>query len=485
MGLRRETGRWLRRALLGMLLLLVLLVGGRAVQAWLAPDLPPWLTVVPQEPDIAALDAGDWAGAVAAEQYAFQAARREVASRLTPAQRTPANRFFDDSPLDPARFATDWNRSFLLTPDGPPAGAAVLLHGMTDSPFSMRHLAETYRARGWVAIVPRMPGHGILPAGLSDAGWDDWLASTRMAVREARARAGNGPIHLVGYSNGGALALKYALDAIEEPRLPRPDRLVLVSPMIGVTAFARFAGFAGLPALLPAFERAAWLDVVPEFNPFKFNSFPVNAARQSHLLTAAVQEQTRRLSAAGRLDRLAPVLTFQSVVDSTVSAAAVVTALYAHLPENGSELVLFDLNRNAKLGPLVAPRVELALERLVPPAPRRYRVTLVTNADADSAAAVARSMPAGATTVEQTALGVDWPREMFSLSHVALPFPLTDGLYGLTPDPADRFGVTLGALAPRGETGLLVVGLESLMRVSSNPFFSWMRARIEATIPAR
>ena len=315
MGLRRETGRWLRRALLSMLLLLVLLVGGRAVQAWLAPDLPPWLTVVPQEPDIAALDAGDWAGTVAAEQYAFQAARREVASRLTPAQRTLANRFFDGSPLDPARFATDWNRSFLLTPDGPPAGAAVLLHGMTNSPFSMRHLAETYRARGWVAIVPRMPGHGILPAGLSDAGWHDWLASTRMAVREARARAGNGPIHLVGYSNGGALALKYALDAIEEPLLPRPDRLVLVSPMIGVTAFARFAGFAGLPALLPAFERAAWLDVVPEFNPFKFNSFPVNAARQSHLLTAAVQEQTRRLSAAGRLDRLAPVLTFQSVVD--------------------------------------------------------------------------------------------------------------------------------------------------------------------------
>jgi alpha-beta hydrolase superfamily lysophospholipase len=467
------------------LVLLLLVVGGRALQAWLSPDLPPWLTVVPEEPSRGTLEGMDWAGYVAAEQRAFAAARREIAAKITPDQRVPANRFFDGSPLDPARFATDWNRSFILTPAGPPAGAVVLLHGMTDAPFSMRHIAEAYRARGWIAIAPRMPGHGIAPAGLSDATWQDWLAVTRLAMREARARVGDRPIHLVGYSNGGALSVKHALDAIEDARLPRPSQVVLVSPMIGVTAFARFAGLAGLPAWLPAFERAAWLDIVPEFNPFKFNSFPVNAARQSHLLTAAVQEQTRRLSAAGRLDSLAPVLTFQSVVDSTVSTAAVVDALYAHLPDNGSELVLFDLNRNAKLGPLVAPRVATALEALVPPSPRRYRVTLVTNADAESARAVARSMPAGANAAEETPLGLDWPREIFSLSHVALPFPLTDGLYGLTPDPADALGANLGALAPRGETGLLVVGLESLMRVSSNPFFPWMRQRIEATIPPR
>jgi alpha-beta hydrolase superfamily lysophospholipase len=467
------------------LVVLLLVVGGRALQAWLSPDLPPWLTVVPEEPGRGALEGMDWAGYVAAEQRAFDATRREIAAKITPEQRIPANRFFDGSPLDPTRFATDWNRSFILSPSGQPAGAVVLLHGMTDAPFSLRHVAEAYRARGWIAIAPRMPGHGIAPAGLSDATWQDWLAVTRLAMREARARVGDRPIHLVGYSNGGALSVKHALDAIEDARMPRPTQVVLISPMIGVTAFARFAGLAGLPAWLPAFERAAWLDIVPEFNPFKFNSFPVNAARQSHLLTAAVQEQTRRLSAAGRLDRLAPMLTFQSVVDSTVSTAAVVDALYAHLPENGSELVLFDLNRNAKLGPMVSPRVTTALEALVPPAPRRYRVTLVTNADAETARAVARSMAAGATATEETPLGLDWPREIFSLSHVALPFPLTDGLYGLAPDPADALGVNLGALAPHGETGLLVVGLESLMRVSSNPFFPWMRARIEATIPPR
>ena len=62
---------------------------------------------------------------------------------------------------------------------------------------------------------------------------------------------------MIGFSNGGALALKYALDALEDPRLARPDRLMLISPMIGITQFARFAGLAALPAILPAFAEAA------------------------------------------------------------------------------------------------------------------------------------------------------------------------------------------------------------------------------------
>ena len=126
----------------------------------------------------------------------------------------------------------------------------------------------------------------------------------------------NVPLHLVGYSNGGALAMKYP-DALESPSLRKPQQLVLLSPMIGVTAFARFAGFAGLPALLPAFAKAAWLNIAPEYNPYKYNSFPVNAARRSWLLTKALQEQIGRAAQNHTLDRLPPVLAFQSVMDST------------------------------------------------------------------------------------------------------------------------------------------------------------------------
>lgn len=101
----------------------------------------------------------------------------------------------------------------------------------------------------------RLPGHGSVPAGLSAAHWEDWMAATRLAVREATRRAPGQPLYLVGFSNGGALAVKYALDALARPELSRPDHLILLSPMIGVSRFARFAGIAGLPALFPAFAR--------------------------------------------------------------------------------------------------------------------------------------------------------------------------------------------------------------------------------------
>ncbi|RAN76331.1 hypothetical protein B5P41_36100, partial [Bacillus sp. SRB_28] len=104
------------------------------------------------------------------------------------------------------------------------------------------------------------------------------------------------------------------------------------------------SGLAGWPAFLPAFAKAAWLGIMPEFNPFKYNSFPTNAARQSFLLTKALQSQIITDSRNKKMASLPPVLTFQSVMDSTVSTRAIVTALYNRLPDNGSEIVLFDLN---------------------------------------------------------------------------------------------------------------------------------------------
>ena len=98
---------------------------------------------------------------------------------------------------------------------------------------------------------------------------------------------------------------------IARPDFParRVVMALLISPMIGITAFARFAGFFGWPAVFPAFANAAWLAVVPEFNPFKYNSFPVNGARQSSLLTRALQQQINDLARANRLGELPPTLT--------------------------------------------------------------------------------------------------------------------------------------------------------------------------------
>jgi alpha-beta hydrolase superfamily lysophospholipase len=315
---------------------------------------------------------------------------------------------------------------------------------------------------------------------LSAVEWEQWTAATRLAVREARRRAGGkGPLHLIGFSNGGALAMKYALEALDDKTLARPDRIVLLSPMIGITSMARFAGIFGWPAVFPAFAKAAWLGIVPEFNPFKFNSFPVNGARQSSLVARALQQQIAQDARDGKLAQLAPVLTFQSVVDFTVSTRAIVDSLYVNLPANGSELVLFDINRNAKFGPLLRASTDTVIGRLLPDAPRRFTATVITNVSPGSAEVVERVMAAGATTETVRPLGLAYPRDVFSLSHLALPFPFSDALYGLEPDTTDDYGVNLGAMAARGERGTLIVSLDSLIRMSSNPFFPYMMSRIE------
>jgi alpha-beta hydrolase superfamily lysophospholipase len=447
------------------------------------PPLAVWHTYVPHELRASELDAADWNRYLLEETKIFEALRTEVTQKLDADERVPLNRYFEGSPVYPAHFAQDFNRSYILEPAGPPVGAVVLLHGLTDSPYSQRHIARAYRDHGFVAMVIRLPGHGTVPAALTDVEWEDWSAATRLAVREARRRTPpSAPLHLVGFSNGGALALKYALDAIADPQQARPDRLVLISPMIGITRFARFAGLAGLPAMLPAFAKAAWLGIVPEFNPFKYNSFPVNGARQSYRLTQALQRQTARYGRAGQLAQLPPIITFQSVMDFTVSTSAIVSALYAHLPANGSELVLFDVNRTVKFGPLLRRSADTALTRLLPGGGRSYRTTIITTADDGSSEAVERTTEAGEASEHSRALGLTYPLGLYSLSHVALPFPVNDGLYGLTPDPTENFGINLGVLAPRGERNVLIASLDALLRVASNPFFPYMIGRIEESI---
>jgi alpha-beta hydrolase superfamily lysophospholipase len=444
--------------------------------------LQPWHTFVPAELHAAELDAADWTRYLAQEQAIFDSVRENVTQKLDPDARVPYNRYFEGSPVFPPGFAQDWNRSYVIEPASAPKGAVVLLHGLTDSPYSLRHVARRYAERGFVAIGLRIPGHGTVPAGLTDVRWEDWMAATRLAVREARRRApAPAPVHLVGFSNGGALAVKYSLDAIEDPTLPRADRLVLFTPMIGITRFARFAGLAGLPALLPPFANAAWLSNLPEFNPFKYNSFPVNGARQSYRLTDALQAQIQRLSRAGQLATMPPVLTFQSVIDFTVSTPAILTALYAFLPDNGSEIVLFDVNRTVKFGPLLRPSSYVALERLTPTTPQPYRFTAIVNAGDDSAATLERTIAPGQLQVAERPLDTPYPPGIFSLSHLSIPIPPDDPLYGTQPDPRTRadFGLNLGALDARGERGALIVDQDFLTRLPANPFFAYLISRVE------
>lgn len=450
-----------------------------ALQARRLPDLQPWHTHA-LELELSAADIGE---AMTLDEYIehedalFEEARGIVYADIPETERVPMNRYWAPSPNHQWNFATDWNRSFERIPEEI-KGGALLLHGLTDSPYSMRAIADALYSHGYYVLVLRMPGHGTLPASLARAHWQDWFSATRLGARTVRQKTGADlPFVMVGYSMGGALAIKHQLDALEDTDLPRADRIVLLSPMIGISPTAALARLLDSLSFIPYFEKSAWTDVQPEFNPFKYNSFPISGVFETRALTVMISDSIKRLKANGRLADIPPILAFQSVLDATVRTAAVVNTLFDHLPKNGSELVLFDLNRLAALSTVIKAVDRNFLSTLFRQEPHNYGVSVITNANADTRAAVQRSVAPGSREITETPLGLDYPPGVFSLSHIAIPFPINDPLYGLAPDQSEFYGTRLGTLAMRGERDALLVSLDQLARISSNPFYPWLEKR--------
>ena len=74
-------------------------------------------------------------------------------------------------------------------------------------------------------------------------------------------------------------------------------------------------------------------------------------------------------------------------------------------------------------------------------------------------------------------LGLSWPEDLYSLAHVALPFPPDDPVYGggAGKSPGIRLGIAL-----RGERGVLQVPASDMLRLRWNPFYAYVEKRVLA-----
>ena len=477
---RARLGRWLARLALYAAAATAVVLLVRAFDSRSLPDLQPWHRIR-LDAEVHAADAEDVASVeayLAREVQLFEELALRVERDVPVREGGRFSRFSRDSASHPDRFDRNWNRSF----EGVPPqvrGGALLLHGLTDSPYSLRSVGRLLGEMGFYTLALRMPGHGTHPRGLIDARYEDWQAVTRLGARHVRDRVGDdAPFVVVGYSKGGALAVDYALDALATPSLPLPDRLVLISPAVGVSAAGVVGSWHKTLSFLPWFEKFRWLEVLPEFDPFKYNSFPKNAGRQMYLLTLEVAAGLARARSAGSLEDFPPTLAFQSVADRTVSTGAVLDPLYSTLGSPRHALVLFDVNRMAQMHGFLDPDGRAVAADLEAADSIPYRLTLLTNANPDSLVVVARELGSRYGIPAEADTGLAWPREVYSLSHVALPFPPDDPLYGV--DPVDgRFeGIRIGTVTPRGERDLLTISISQVMRLRYNPFYAYVETRI-------
>ncbi len=414
----------------------------------------------------------------ALEDRLFAELKSEVVDKVPPEERTLINRYAAGSLSDPGVWPTNWNRSFELTPANP-GGAALLLHGLTDSPYSMRSIGEHLAARGLKVVALRLPGHGTAPSGLVSFKVEDMQAAVRVAMRDLRRQMGpDRPIYMVGYSNGAALAVDYTVSVVDGADLPRPAGLVLLSPAIGIAKVAVVARMRTGISSLPGLGRAAWQQIVQEFDPYKYSSFSFNAAGQTQRLTSGLSRRVAKLARGKPIEGFPPVLAFLSTVDATVRAEAVVDALLEHLAPGHHELVLFDVNRLAGAQALLVRDPGPLTARLLAMPARTFALTVITNASVETDQMRELRAEPGSSSQKSRPLDLTWPRDVFSLSHVALPFPPDDPLYGYLSE-RDVHHVNLGRVQMHGENGVLAIPDWVLTRQRSNPFHSYMIERID------
>ncbi|WP_155315785.1 alpha/beta hydrolase [Desulfosarcina alkanivorans] len=313
------------------------------------PDVNLWHTIDLEGEYSADSPVADLKEYLAVETRLFQQMEQRVMARISPEARGPLNRYNRGSLTDPVRWGTDWNRTFELTAAQPAAGV-LLLHGMSDGPYSLRALGRRLNAQGAWVLGLRLPGHGTVPSGLLHVTWEDMAASVRLAMRHLRERLPGRPVFLVGYSTGGALAVAYALACLDDESLPEVEKMVLISPALGVSRLAALSVWQARMSRWLGLEKLAWNSIQPEYNAYKYNSFAINAGHQVYRLADAVRERLEAAHQSGDLSRFPPVLAFQSVVDATVSTPAVITGLFNFLDRPDHELIVFDINRTWNSG---------------------------------------------------------------------------------------------------------------------------------------
>jgi alpha-beta hydrolase superfamily lysophospholipase len=214
--------------------------------------------------------------------------------------------------------------------DGRLPRGIVLTHGLIDSPYSLRPLAEALRAHCWFVYGLLLPAHGGRPGAMLDSHWQDWATAEHWAAEQVGARVEH--LLLGGHSAGATLA------ALESMHNPRAEALVLFAPAFGITEASRYAqALAPLGNLFPA---AAWFEVKPDSASYRYESFTFRTAAETWaLIQTAWEEET---ATHRNLPTFAVLSHPDNTVDTNASLAFMaantnpssLTLLYSQHPEN-------------------------------------------------------------------------------------------------------------------------------------------------------
>jgi pimeloyl-ACP methyl ester carboxylesterase len=466
----RKASRMLLSAFLGALLIGVIIF---ILYMKSLPSLSTWHTTILQNEFSTKSTVKDFDAYIALENRLFKELNSEVYDKVLAHEKNLINRYTKDSVSDPKHWNKTWNKSFELPVENPKMGV-LLLHGMSDSPYSLHAQAEYLHKNGVWVVAMRMPGHGTVPSGLIELKWQDMAAVVKIGMERLSQKLGDKPIHIMGYSTGAPLALNYTLSALEDATLTLPSSLIFYSPAIGVSPAAPLAIWQSRLGHLFGLPKLEWNTLSPEFDPFKYGSFAVNAGDQVYRICNEVQKQFDNYLASSKSKKpFPPVLSFASIVDTTVTVPDTVNNLYKRLPEGNHTLVLFDINHHFSANHLVKQGVANSIQNLrKTPLNAHYTFDLISDLNSTDG-----SLMQITNSKIAKRLDLRWPKGLYSLSHLAMPISKKDPLYGDKNAPKSP-GIQLGHLAIYGETSVLQTSASSLLRQRWNPFHYYTKQRV-------
>lgn len=193
--------------------------------------------------------------------------------------------------------------------------AVLLIHGLTDSPFTYHDLAQIYFQQGYTVRTLLLPGHGTAADALSSINAKQWQQAVDYAIK--RTIKDFDQVILGGYSTGAALLLNYLT---VKPANPKITALMLFSP---ATEPHNKNGW--LAKWIDRIPFVNWIDKDADIDFAKYESFPFNAA-------TAADDAMRSIALPELIERQLPNLAIFSVmsdVDTTIDTRASLLLLSA------------------------------------------------------------------------------------------------------------------------------------------------------------
>lgn len=191
--------------------------------------------------------------------------------------------------------------------DKPYRRGVLLIHGLSDSPYFMRHLGNFFRENGFRVMAILLPGHGTQPGDLLQVRWHEWVKAVAFGVAQLAQEVDD--VYLAGFSAGGALSVHQSY--IDQ----RIKGLFLFAPALQISPKAVWANLHKVSSwLLPSTK---WISIHPDWDCYKYESFSKNAAAQIHALTRVINKQIKQNNPT------LPIFSVVSQDDTTINTQAV------------------------------------------------------------------------------------------------------------------------------------------------------------------